>query len=136
MTWAPIKIQKRLFEIFTGDAQLTSLLASPTSIYDFVPQECPYPFISIGEIKSKDRGSHTTDGFDTDLFIDVWDQNTGRKRVHDIMSRIDDLLHNVQWNIEGQREVSLRRSTSNILVDIDSVTYHGIASYKILSMEE
>lgn len=135
MTWAPLEIQKKLYEILTADSTLTALLASSTSVFDFVPQETAYPFIVIGELNNKDRGSHTTDGFETELTLHVWDRNTGRKKILDILKRVDDLLHNTVWSISGQTEVGIRRSTLNVIVEPDSVTYHGISSFKILTQE-
>lgn len=132
MTWAPIEYQKRIYEILTGDS---TLMAKVSGIFDNVPQNQAFPFVKIGFDEFTDRGSHTTEGWDAILVINVWAQGSGRKAVHEIQADIDRLLHRQDLTVSGWTEVSLRRDFSTVFVEDDDVTYHGVQRFKLLTGE-
>ena len=137
MTWAPQETQKVFFEILSQDAALQSLLQGTpqdTKIYDRVPQEKAFPFVTIGDMVWDDRGNHTWDGWKGILTINVWyrEPSAGRKQVQNMQKRIDELIHKQEPCIDGWNVVSLRRASANILLDPDNITLHGIQKYNLL----
>ena len=140
MTFAPQEIQKTLYTVLSTDSALQTLLgggASDKKVYDRVPQEQTFPFVTIGEIMNVDRGSHNTEGYSNTITIHVWDQglNAGRKQVQTIQKRIDELLHNQEPSISGWDVVCFRRSSSNVLIDPDNITFHGVQIFNLLTGE-
>lgn len=133
MTWAPSETQKVIFEILSTDVALTALLGA-NKIFDRVPQEQPFPFVTIGDLQGTDRGNHTWEGWAFELTINVWyrEQNAGRKGVQAIQKRIDELLHKQDPCIDGWNIVKLRRSTVNVVIDPDQITIHGIQKFNIM----
>ena len=137
MYWGPTSTQKAIYDILTGDAQLQTLLGGTVSdkkVYDFVPDKQVFPFVTIGEGKWEDRGSHTLEGLKSELIINVWYRapNRGRLKVQDIQKRIDELLHVQDPCIEGWNIVVLRRKFVDIIVEDDNVTLHGIQTFNIM----
>jgi hypothetical protein len=133
MTWAPIEIQKAIYETLANDTQLQPLI---TGVFDSaaVPQNQEFPYVTINPGQLVDRSSHTHRGFETQIQIDVWDQseNWGRKRVQLIQKEIDRLLHDVTICIEGWNIISLRQIQVEAFVDIDNVTMHGVQRFKLM----
>ena len=129
MTWGPTQVQKRIYEVLSADATLTGLV---NGIYDHVPQEQDFPFITIGEAAYTDRGSYTTEGWTGTITINVWAQNYGRLQVQNINAEIDRLLHCQDLSMDGWSTLSLRRDFVEILVEDDNTTFHGIQRYIIL----
>jgi hypothetical protein len=133
MTWAPIEIQKAIYETLANDTQLQPLI---TGVFDSaaVPQNQEFPYVTINPGQLVDRSNHTHRGFETQIQIDVWDQseNWGRKRVQLIQKEIDRLLHDVTICIEGWNIISLRQIQVEAFVDIDNVTMHGVQRFKLM----
>ncbi len=126
-------MQKTIFDVLSGDATLTGLLGA-NKILDRVPDTKAYPYVTIGDISTSDRGNHTWDGILSTLIINVWSREPGRGRkdMQAIQTRIDQLLHKQDVCIEDWNIVSFRRVNCNIVVEADNVTYHGVQSFNLL----
>jgi len=146
MTWANSETQKSLYKTLIESEELLALLnyipavdgpnpkPADYKIYDYVPQKSVYPYVVIGFNPQTDRGSHTTEGWDSPLLINVWarDPNRGKKQVQAIQAVIDKLLHKADICIEGWNIINLRRDTCNVIPEPDSVTYQGIQTFNLL----
>lgn len=133
-TYAPTETQKTVYEVLSNDAALTLLLGGAGKVFDHVPQNTEYPYISMNIKPWNDRGNHDYEGLETNFQINVWYSENGRGdlKVQQIQKRIDELLHNTNICIEGWNIISLRRVTIDILNEPDGVTKHGVQIYKLL----
>jgi hypothetical protein len=131
MSDARLLLQKAIYARLTGNAPL---MAKLTGVFDFVPDNQTYPFIQLGEMDFGAWDTHTFDGFDGTITINLWARpgSRGRASLHDIQNDIYNLLHKWIPTISGFTAVSMRYDFSNIIVDPDAVTYHGIQRFKIL----
>lgn len=137
MLFAPQSTQKTIYEILSTDAALQTLIGGTVGdpkIYDFVPDNKVFPFITIGEGPWTDRGNHTTEGLQTDFVVNVWYRAPGRGRlkVQEIQKRIDELMHKSDPCIEDFNVIVLRRKLIDILIDPDNVTLHGVQTFKLM----
>jgi len=123
------EIQKRVFATLNGDATLGALI---TGVFDSLPQEQEYPFVKIGDGEITDLETQTTTGFNGEITIDVWDDETTRKTVNAILTRIRDLLHNQDslWNIADYCMINFRENFRTVLEEPDTKTYHGIIRFE------
>ncbi len=126
-----LELQKDIYAQLTGDA---TLMAKITGVFDFVPDKQVYPFIRIGDVDYLDWGTHTFDGFEGTVIIHLWHQpgSRGRAPLHGIMEDIHRILHKNLFSIPDSTVVSMRFLSSQILVEQDAVTYHGITRFRIL----
>ena len=133
ITYAPTETQKAVFTLLNLDTTLQTLLGS-NKIYDHVPDNSPYPYVTIRIKPWEDRGNHDFEGLSCQLSINVWYREDGRGdlEVQKIQKRIDELMHSQDICIEGWNIVSLRRSTIDILDEPDGVTKHGIQIFNLL----
>jgi hypothetical protein len=133
MTWAPLELQKTLFEELSNDATLATLI---DDVYDStaVPQNVAFPYVTIDGLSLEDRSNHTTRGFSCDFIIHTWYRETGhgRKKVQLIQAEIDRILHAVDICIDGWNIISLRQKVVDVIVDTDNVTLHGIQTFNLL----
>jgi hypothetical protein len=129
MTFGPTAVQTAIYSRLTGDATLMALI---NGVYDFVPDNKAFPFVTIGMADWTDRGSHTTEGYTGLVTVNSWTQARGRKTNLAILDEIDRLLHNVSLSVSGWGVISLRRDMTTVLVEDDAVTYHGIIRFKFL----
>ncbi len=133
MTWAPKETQRTIYTLLSGDAALIALIGSG-KVFDHVPDNTAYPYVVLHITPWNDRGSHNTEGFETEFQITTWYRAPGRGdlKVQDIQARIDTLLHTVDISISGWNTLVLRRTFVDILTDDDGVTKQGIQRFKLL----
>lgn len=133
MTWAPLELQKTIYETLTGDAPLMALV---TGVYDSgaVPEYTAFPYVTIGENPMDERSNHTWRGWKAPVTIHVWYQENGRgrKKVQEIQAEIDRLLNLQNICVDGWNIVSLRAQFVDVIVDTDNVTLHGIQIFNLL----
>jgi hypothetical protein len=130
MSFGPKEIQRAVFGALKNDLDLSRLV---TGIYDFIPQEKCFPFVQVGEATHEERDSHTTNGFTSTIHINCWSQVTnGRGKCLDIQGAIYDALHKANLAIDCFATVTCHQSFSTIIVEDDTVTYHGIQRFTIM----
>lgn len=134
MTWAPQELQKILYTTLNGDTTLQTLLGGVNKVYDHVPQDSVYPYITLQPLPFTDRGNFTFEGFSCEYQINVWYRAPGRgmKSVQDIQARIDALLHKVSLCVDSWNVVNTRRTFIDIVVQDDNVTLQGIQRFNLL----
>jgi len=136
MTWPATETQKTIYGILSTDAALQTLLGGTPldpKIYDFVPDNKPYPYIKLNIRPWTDRANHTKDGFAAEPTIDVFYRAPGRGdlKVQQIQKRVDELLHNTDICVEGWNIIVFRRAFIDIMTEPDNVTLHGIQKFKL-----
>lgn len=131
MSDAKLLLQKAIYAALTGDV---TLMAKITGVFDFIPDAQAYPFVQIGEGQFNEWDTNTDYGFDGTLTINVWHRpgERGRAPIYDIQADIYRILHNSTPSVSGFSIPSFRVDFSDIVVDTDAVTYHGIQRLKIL----
>ena len=130
MTWAQKEYQKRVFEILNANGTLAG------KVFDRAPDATPFPYIEIEDGDTwTDRGSHATEGWESDLHVHVWTQGLGKSALYDLMEIVDGLLHKVDLGAAGWCDLSFRRDFSTIIAEDDNITHHGIIRYKLLTGE-
>jgi len=126
-----LALQKSIYSALTSNA---TLMGKVTGVFDFIPDNQAYPFVQIGEIDFNPFDTHTENGFSGTLQINVWDRpgSRGRAPIHDLNNDIYDTLHLAEPVIAGFSTLSFRFDFSQILVDQDAVTYHGINRFSFI----
>lgn len=138
MTWAPTETQKTVYSILTSDEDLAALLGGTCRVFDRVPDNAPFPYLTMQIKPWTDRGNHTFEGLACELTIHAWYRENGETRgrgdleVQKIQKRIDELLHSTDPCVDGWDIVGLRRSFIDILKDPDNVTLHGVQKFKLM----
>lgn len=132
MTWAPIETQKALFAVLNDDATLTTLIGAD-KVFDHVPDNTEFPYISMQILPWIDQGSHTVEGMEAEIQINVWYQETtrGTAGVATIQKRIDELLHKANITVSGWDVILMRRTFVDILSQDDNVTLQGVQRFQI-----
>lgn len=122
-------LQKALYDSLTADVTLMGMV---DGVYDRVPDTADYPYVTIGDLQMRNWSSKTFTGSACNVEIHSWSREGGRKESAAIMERIHNLLHDQPINITGQTLVMLRFVSSDILLERDGWSYHGITRYEAL----
>lgn len=123
-------IQTKLFEILNGDSDLTNLIQG---VFDNVPDNQTFPYVTVGEISMSHMGGFSFDGFDGDYTIHTWSRARGRQSSQLILNRIYTLLHTTKLSLaDGFNTMVNTCELNEILLDPDGVTYHGVQRYRLM----
>lgn len=136
MSDSRLALQKAVYARLTGNASLMAKVSN--RVYDFVPQADedggPYPFIQLPQMQVEPFDTKTFNGFELRFTVNVWSRpgSIGQAEAHDLNNDIYDLLHKWEPTISGWKVVLFQFEFSDVIVDPDTVTYHGIQRFRII----
>ena len=135
MTTAPspmLGVQGAIWSLLSTDPELVGL---PAAVYDYVPEDVPYPFVVIGEAIETPDNRHGGFGRETVPTLHVWDQYRGYARVLRIGARITELLDHQPLAIPGQSWIATRFEFSQTLTDPEPPgnIRHLVLRYRIVT---
>lgn len=123
-----LQLQKTIFDVLSGDNNLTSTLGA--SVYDFVPDNSAFPYVKLGEETAVDNGTKTLQGNEHTLVIHSFSRYRGSKEIKQIMSRIYALLHESSLSVSGASLVNMRFEFSDVIKENDGRTSHGLQRFR------
>jgi len=123
-------LQEAIYTALRADAGIKALVGDPARIYDNVPQQTTYPYITIGDDTAAEAGAADFDGQEITLTMHAWSQDRGRKEVKDILAAIYAALHDAVMAVTGATHVNLRWEFSDTFRDADGQTYHGVTRFR------
>lgn len=132
MSSASWELQKAVFAALSGDATLASLLGG-ARIYDEVPRGAALPYVTLGETSLRDWSTGSEEGHEHILTLSVWSRANGEREVHQILARIDAVLHDAALAPGGVRLVNLRHEFSEVRRDPDGETSRGLLRFRAVT---
>ena len=123
-------VQQTVFTTLTGNAGIQVLLGSPARVYDHVPTDATFPYLTIGDDTAREAGAKTFEGQEITLTLHAWSRQRGRNQTKDILAAAYTALHDQSLSLTGGTLVNLRYEFSDTFLDTDGLTYHGVARYR------
>lgn len=126
------ELQEAVFQRLGQDSKLALIMGAPAArVFDYVPENTPFPYIQYQLVQSVEDGTTTTDGFACVYQIHVWSTYEGTKESHDIMQRVYELLHQqYDFSLQMYRMINQRYEFSELMRDPDGQTYHGVMRFR------
>lgn len=124
-----IPLQTAIYSVLTADATLDGLISG---IYDHVPDDAEYPFVTIGEHGVRDWSNAEKQGTEQQVTLRVFSRDAGRKAAGTIMEQLITLMHNASLSVSGHSVVHVRFVSSNIVLLDDGRTYRGAVNFRVL----
>ena len=113
-----------------------SAALSPTPVYDAVPPSVdhsqPFCYVTLNDIQAIDWSTKTFDGQDFAVNLHVWSSYRGNKEVQEKFNAIHTALHNAALTVTGAAVVICRYEASQIFLDPDGLTRHGVQRFRIV----
>ena len=110
--------------------------ATGREVYDDFPENTPMPHIIAGEIEGRDWSDKFQPGQELTATIHVWSDYPGKKEVAEIMDGVLQALTSEPLSLNSEfSAVCEGLDMSEIIIDIDGVTRHGILRFKYLVEE-
>ncbi len=126
------QLQKAVYVALDGDASLSALV---NGVFDFVPEDTEFPYVVIGDAGTRDWSTVTTKGAEITLEIDSYSRERGSKELLEIMTLVQDILHDVNLALTGHTLVNLRHTDSRITRERDGLTSRGTNIFRAVIEE-
>jgi Protein of unknown function (DUF3168) len=121
-SWA---LQKAIHARLLADTALIAALGAPR-IYDDVPRQPVFPYVTYGGSTVRDWSTGTDDGHEHVVTLHVWCRGSGRKPAHELLGLIEGAIDQQALTLDGHRLVNLRHEFSDVRREPDGETWHGI----------
>ena len=102
-------------------------------IHDEAPPAANFPFITLGQSVIRDWTTGSENGAEQSLTLHVWSPFGGKKRVQDIIEAITAVLSDRPLPLADRQPVNLRHEFSEVRLDPDGYSFHGIVRYRAIS---
>lgn len=126
-------LQQAIYNAVTQDGTVKTLIGDPARVYDDVPADTIFPYVTLGDISTIDRSTSTERGFAHSVTLHAWSRYGGRKEVKDVMAAIQDVLHDAALAPTNHTLISLFFQASDVFRDPDGETYHGVMRYRAVT---
>lgn len=103
------------------------------SVYDHVPQDSAFPYVTIDYEESFDYDYLTGRKDNRYIYISVWSQYRGQKEVKEIMATIDGALHNKRFTLTTGSVAKMRVLSKRTNRDMDGITYMGQVRVNVIT---
>lgn len=128
--WA---LRQALYTALTGDAVLQALIGDPARVYDDVPADAAFPFVTFGDAAANDWSAAGTLGSEHLITLHVWSRYEGHKEAQQILEALEALLHDASLSPTGHALINLRFVSSGIIRDPDGATTHGFIRFRAVT---
>ncbi len=134
MTDAMFAAQDAVYDTLQANAGVQAVLGNPTRVYDHVPTNAVFPYLTLGETSVTAYDVKEGTGMDAVMTLHVWSRYRGHKEVKDILKAVHAALHRATFSVAGQNFIDCRFESAETVQEADGLTYHGIARYRILTL--
>jgi hypothetical protein len=132
MASAGFELQKAIFLSLTTDTALTALLGGGR-IYDNVPRGAEYPYVTFGQISSRDWSTGTDEGEEHGVTLHVWSEAAGRRQTQSIVAALRDRLHDAALSLATHRLVNLQHEFSEVRREAGGEGHRGIVRFRAVT---
>jgi len=118
-----LHVQKAVYGLLSASTLLPAL-------YDEVPEETAFPYLTIGEFTEERFDTMGIYGSEITFNLHVWSQYRGFKECYGYLTVIDGLLDYANITSTGFTNIFIRNEMVNTFIDPDGVTRHLVTRYR------
>jgi hypothetical protein len=121
-------LQRAVFQKLTATPALMALV---TGVFDEVPDNQAFPYVSFGGLVETRDDTHDAQGLDVTLTIDVWSNYPGIREAADIFAVLDAALDRQPLVVAGFKDVSVVHDQHQTIRDPDPAVRRVSAQYRV-----
>jgi len=127
---APAALQTLIYETLVADADVHAFVAD--RIYDNVPENREFPYVSFGSTQDDDEPLEGVTSEEHFFDIDIWDRSEGRLVIAKrIASAVKAALHHADLSLPNPYALGLIEvESTRVLRDPDGKTAHAILTVR------
>lgn len=125
-------LQKGIYETLSANPEVTGLLGG-SNIFDRVPADARFPYVTLGQTLARDWSTGTEDGREHILTLHVWSRAGGTRQTQEIIGAVNAALRDAVIPLAGHALINLRFEFADARRDPDGETVHGILRYRAVT---
>jgi len=133
MAFHTTNLQAAIYSALSTDANVLGLVAG---VFDDVPEETAYPFISFGDETSIDSSTKDSQAQEYTVTMHIFSEFRGKAEVKNIMSAVYDVLHDSDMIVTDANLINLRFEFSDIVTENDGITRHGVMRFRAVVFDQ
>jgi hypothetical protein len=133
MSSAGLQLQKALLRLLKADGALNERVGR--RIYDHVPVQAMFPYITFGTSSVYDWSTSTERGSEHLLSLHIWERGTARKTVLEIIDRLGNVLLSPVCTLEGHKLVSFNVEQTQTYIAANEGGYAGVMRCRAVTEE-
>ena len=126
------ELQKAIFTRLGEDPVLVGLLGG-AKVFDHIPANAPFPYITFGRTSVYDWSTDTESGTEQLFTLHVWSKAKGKKETLEIMEVARAHLQEPPLALEGHHLVNLQLEFAEARYDEDLSVYHGLLRFRAVT---
>jgi hypothetical protein len=130
LTSPSLELQGAIVVRLKAFAALTALIG--TRVYDQVPSNPTFPYVSWGPDQSISEDADCITGFEVSIQVDAWSRTVGLSEVKRIAEAVRAALHDYDLPLADNALVSIRHTSTQNLKDPDGLTNHSVIEFTAL----
>lgn len=123
-----LELQGAIVARLKASAGLTALISG--RVYDAVPSNALFPYVTVGEGDETSDDADCIDGFEISLDIDVWSRAVGFPEAKRISDEVRKALKSPDLTIPTNALVEFRHRQTRFLRDPDGLTSHAVMTFE------
>ncbi|MGB4101346.1 MAG: DUF3168 domain-containing protein [Alphaproteobacteria bacterium] len=135
MSDAMFAVQDAVYTILTASSGVQAVLGSPARIYDHVPPDASFPFLTLGAVQAEGFDTKDRTGTRQTLVLHAWSRARGSEEVKNILSALYDVLHLGSFTVAGHELAVCQWRQAETMLDDDGLTRHGVAQYEVITQK-
>src|SRR5258707_346563 len=105
---ASLALQTAIFAALSADVNVQGALGDPPRLYDSVPRQPAFPYVTLGDARETAWDTKTERGREHHFSLTAWSRQPGHKQAKDIAGTLIDSLDAATLAPVGHTLVSLR----------------------------
>ena len=111
------------------DMEVQSILGANPRLYDHIPEDPIYPYLTYGPLRSTDISGDELQLTAHNMTLHLWSQYGGRAEIMSLINAVSDVLTNGNWQLSEGLLVSTNVTFTDNFRAPDGRTLHGVIRF-------
>ncbi len=129
-------LMRSLHDRLSQDLGVQAILGVPPRLYDHLPEDPVFPYLTYGAMRSADIGGDDTGLISHSLNLHIWSRYSGRSEGVDLLAALGRALNTERLIIQHGSVISVTIVYTDIFRAPDARTLHGILRLNITTQSD
>jgi len=121
-------LQQAVYAKLTAD---TTLMGLVSGVYDEVPEDVEFPYVTLGSITELPDDAHDRQGLTAQVVLHIWSKYRGYAEAARILAAMDQVLDRKPLAVDGFTDVSIAQAQHQSMRDSDPTIRHINVQYRV-----
>ncbi len=119
-------LAKAIHSVLSNNIAVQSVFGQNPRLYDHVPEDPIFPYLTYGPLRSADIGGDDTPMTAHNMTLHLWSRYCGRAEIMNMLQAVTGAIENGNWQLSAGHLVSTNVIFTDQFRAPDGHTMHGI----------